>query len=307
MGEIGTVYSLNYEPEIEEGFVSKVVVRLLECRDDYMKSVEIATADEFYRNSLCQEYELNGRHRFSGDYIQAIDDVFFYINDSHPDLETTHSRFGKIRFRDCYFGIDVLDPPATPISLYSGDSVGAAIFLCLVSAFFEFKIESSAAVTGSLRSRYSKEVGMVGNIPGKVRGFIDIALDTKHSRIRHFSIPDVEYLLEEELINRDDLKEIIEELEAFKSKTPDKQQIADWLFFPKFHKCRSLDDFFLEVYDLYTKKNIDSVLKSLGWDERIGERKKEYFKKSSQDNKPKSTGLLANFPSLDWDEFNKNI
>jgi len=112
-------YSLNYEPEIEEGFVSKIIVKLLDCSG----------------NSSNKQYELNRRHRFSEDYIQAIDDVFFYINSSHPNLETEHSRFRKIRFKDCYFGIDVLDPPATPIDRYSGDSAGVAIFLCLISAF----------------------------------------------------------------------------------------------------------------------------------------------------------------------------
>lgn len=210
-----------------ERFISKIVVKLLDCRNE----------------APDKQYELNGHHRFSEDYIQAIDDVFFYINKAHPDLAIEHSKSGyrKIRFREYYWEIDVLDPSATPITKYSGDSAGVAIFLCLMSAFHEFEINDSHAITGSLRSRNSTEIGLVGDIPGKLKGILELGV---RSRIRDLFIPDIDHLLSEEFINKEDISGIINEVKKLESlKDP-----ADFLaeaFFPQVKKCRTLREAFI--------------------------------------------------------------
>ena len=238
-GEVGTIYSLNYEPEIEEGFVSKIIIKLLSHYPGGLGITKALLYNEPYSPRPIKQYELNRYNRFDYDYIQAIDDVFFYVNNSHPDLSTKHEKFGEIKFSECHFGIDVVDPPVTPIAGYSGDSAGAAIFICLMSAFFNLEDDDyKIAITGNLKSKYSDEVGLVGDIVGKIKRIYELGDGTKVDKL---IIPDVMYMLREEIINREDISEIIKEIRAIEN--------TYVRHAPPIVKFRSLKQAFRHLYD----------------------------------------------------------
>ena len=115
---------------------------------------------------------------------------------------------------------------------------------------------------------------MVGNIPGKIKGFIDLALEKKDSRVKHFCLPNIEYLLEEELINRQELIDILEELKAFKLKGPgelkkDLSNFREWDDFPSLYKLRTLGDFFIECFDFHSvRRDSRELMSKFGWSGR---------------------------------------
>ena len=174
--------------------------------------------------------------KFDDSYKRAIEDALSHINYLSPNICSNHSHFDKISFKSCCFGIDVVSPPFTPVVKFSGDSAGVAIFLAVLSAFFEIPVPKDIAVTGCFRSNLASDIGLVGEMTGKIESM----LSCTHTGINRFIVPNIRSLLKEEVLNEEELRDLYDAFEALcREKAGDRYVI----------QCRSILETLKYIFD----------------------------------------------------------